>query len=664
MKKKIDTKKIDTKFGAILLIVLATIASAYIIFEYKALSFPSFPSFPPLTYTPPVSELNDIEKFSSEEDFKAYLAKVESDYTSGGLVAMGTGRAEITVDQPMALDEIGGKGAIPERVSETTVQVLGIDEPDIVKTDGKEIYFSSGQGYYYRGFMEMIPPRRTGETKAIKAFPPEDLAIEGKINKTGNLLLDNNILVIFSGREIYGYDVSDPKQPQEKWKVELEDNNYLVAARLFKNKIYLVNKTRIDTYHPCPIRPLSVKGAPLEIKCIDIYHPRIPVPVDVTYNALILDPKTGEIENTVSFVGSSNGSMVYMSKNGIYITYSYYESIIKFFFNFFNEDCQDIIPSWVIEKLKKLQGYDISDTAKLMEFQIIFERYQSSLSDDEMMRIENELTNRMADYYEKHKRDLEKTGIVKIGLEEFKFSETGNVPGKPLNQFSLDEYENHLRIAVTIGGGWGMFGSMGESANDVYVLDKTLKTVGSVKDLGLGERIYSVRFIEDKGYLVTFKQIDPFFVLDLSEPKNPELKGELKIPGYSSYLHPLTKDKILGIGKESSKVKISLFDVSLPEKPVEKDKYILKEYWSDILNTHHAFLLDSKHEIFFMPGSRGGYIFSYKNDSLELKRAVSNIRARRAIYIDDFLYIIGDNKLVVLNEINWEKVNEVEFSYD
>jgi uncharacterized secreted protein with C-terminal beta-propeller domain len=179
--------------------------------------------------------------------------------------------------------------------------------------------------------------------------------------------------------------------------------------------------------------------------------------------------------------------------------------------------------------------------------------------------------------------------------------------------------------------------------------------------LGLTEQIYSVRFIEDKGFIVTFRQTDPFYVLDLSNPEKPELKGQLKIPGYSSYLHPITKDKILGIGKEGSNVKISLFDVSDPEKPTEISKYNLDEYWSDILNTHHAFLLDEKHQIFFLPGGRGGYIFSYKGDKLELKRAVSDINAKRAIYINDYLYIIGDNKIVVLNELNWEKINALEF---
>ena len=508
--------------------------------------------------------------------------------------------------------------------------------------------------------MEMIPPKRANETKIIKAFPPADLSIESEIDKTGDLLLDNDILVIFSGKEIYGYDVSDPKSLKQEWKLELDEKNYLVSARLYNGKIYLVTQNRIDTYHPCPIRPLVVGGDSLTIECKEIYHPVSPVPIDAVFIAMVLDPSSGEVKDKISFVGSSSSSIVYMSEKGVYVTYSYYESIIKFYFTFFKQDCQDIIPIRVIEKLEQLEGYDISNSAKMVEFQIILEQYQSSLGDDERMRIENELTNRITDYYKSHKRELEKTGLVKIGLDKFEITAAGQVPGKPLNQFSLDEYENNLRIATTIGGGWGIFGSMGESANDIYVLDENLKVVGSVKDLGLTEKIYSVRFIEDKGYVVTFRQIDPFYVLDLSNHKKPELKGELKIPGYSSYLHPITKDKILGIGKESSKVKISLFDVASPEKPVEADKYLLNEYWSDILNTHHAFLLDSKHEIFFLPGSKGGYVFSYKDDKLELKRAVSNIAARRAIYINDYLYIIGDDKLVVLNEIDWERINEID----
>jgi len=650
--------KVESKLAITILIILFLLAVGFIILEYLSIFFPILPPF--------VFKVEGIKKFSSEEDFKTYLQEAELGYYSA-LSIIGAGirpLVEQAMPGPMAPFEISleGKGAIPERVSATTVQVIGIDEPDIVKTDGKEIYFSSGESYYWRPFLEeIIPPKITGETKTIKAFPPIDLAIDAKIDKKGDLLLYGNILVIFSEEEIYGYDVSNTKSPEKKWTMELEDNNYVTGARLYKDKIYLVIKTRVDTYHPCPIRPLSVEGVPLEIKCIDIYHPIVKIPVDVTYNAMILDPDSGKIENKISFVGTSDLSIIYMSENGIYVTYSYYESLIKFFSNFFKEKCKDIIPDWLIEKLEKLESYDISDTAKFTEFTIILERYYNSLSDDERLRIENELENRMSDYSKEHKREFEKTGIVKIGLDEFEISATGNIPGRPLNQFSLDEYENYLRLATTVGEGmWGI-GGQRESANDVYILDENLKITGFLQDLGLEEKIYSVRFIEDKGYIVTFRQIDPFFVIDLSNPKKPELKGELKIPGYSSYLHPITKDKILGMGKEGSQVKISLFDVSQPEKPTEIDKYTLDEYWSDILETHHAFLLDKKHEIFFLPGSRGGYVFSYKGNQLKLTRAVSDIRARRAVYINDYLYIIGDGKLVVLNELNWEKVNEIEF---
>jgi uncharacterized secreted protein with C-terminal beta-propeller domain len=625
----------------------------------KCISVPPI-SFPPFWPPKIPTKIEGIKKFASEEDFKSYLEEAQL----AGMGVFGAARMPMVEEMP-APSPFKAGGEIPERVSETTVQVPGIDEPDIVKTDGKEIYFSQSPYIYpifWRQFEEkIIPPPKTGETKIIGAFPPEDLKIDSKIEERGDLLLINDVLVIFSENKIFGYDISNPQSPKKKWEIKLEDNNFLVGARLYQNKIYLVAKTQIDSYHPCPIKPLSIEGVPLEIKCIDIYHPIVPVPVDVTYSAMILEPDSGKIEKTVSFVGSSEQSVIYMSKGAIFVTYSYYESIIKFFTNFLKEKGKDLVPSWLIEKLEKLEGYEISDQAKYTEFQILMERYYNSLSNDERLRIENEMENRMSDYFKEHKRELEKTGIIKIGLEKFEISATGNIPGRPLNQFSLDEYNGNLRVATTVGEGFWGFGGQRESSNDVYVLNKDLKILGSVKDLGLTERIYSARFIEDKGYLVTFRQTDPFYVLDLSKPEKPELKGQLKIPGYSSYLHPITKDEILGIGKEGWQVKISLFDVSDPENPKELDKYILDESWSDILNIHHAFLLDSKHQIFFLPGSRGGYIFSYKGDKLELKKVVSDIAAKRAVYINDYLYIVGENKLVILNELNWEKVNELEF---
>ena len=524
--------------------------------------------------------------------------------------------------------------SLPERFSETNVQVRGIDEPDIVKTDGEKIYFSKERYPWWLG---------EGKTRIIKAFPPKELKIEYEINKSGELLLINNTLVLLKRDLIVGYNVS--KKPEKIWNVEL--NGSLVAARLYNNTIYLVVKNQINYFNPCPIKPLSYNGKVLEIDCSSIYHPTYPIYVDSTYTIVALDAKSGEVLKAASFVGSSGKTVVYMSKNAIYIAYPESKDAAEIYYNFMNEN-KDLFPEKVIDRVEKLLEYNISSYSKFVEINIILEQYASSLSKDERLKFENEFWNRLNKYYEIHGRDLEKTGIVKVSLD-LDVIATGKVPGKPLNQFSIDEYKGYLRIATTVSL---------SNTNDLYVLDSMLNIVGKLTDYGENERIYAVRFLMDKAYIVTFKETDPLFVVDLSNPENPEIKGELKISGYSSYLHPINKDLVLGIGKEDRNVKVSLFNVSDPENPIEVDRYLLKEYWSDILNTHHAFLIDKKHDIFFLPASNGGYVFSYKNSSLKLMKAVS-VSALRAIYIDDYLYIIGD-KVVVLDENTWQEVSEIE----
>ena len=570
-------------------------------------------SLPKIPFLPATPAAQDIKKFISETDFKDYLAKGrEITSYSGGF----GGEGDFALRKEVALPQAQGGGG-PERVSETTVQVAGIDEPDVVKTDGREIYFSR-EGYGWRG--EIDPGYYQAKTNLIKAFPPADLAQDSQIDKAGNLLLIKNRLIVFSGQEILGYDVSDPKKPEKKWSLELGNNVWLVAARLKRDKIYLVTQTAINEANPCPIEIL--KG--VSIRCTDIYHPVSPLPVDTTSTALILDPFSGRVEKNISFVSSSGNSVVYVSNQAVYLAYSYYEDTTKFFLGFIKEKARDLFPGWVMDKVEKLAGYDLSQPAKMMELQLTLEKYQSSLEDDERLKLENELNNRMSDYLKSHRRDLQKTGLVKIGLDSLTILASGSFPGQPLNQFSLDEYQGNLRVATTVGQNWfgWSFGNQGESANDVYVLDENLKIVGQVLDLGLTERIYSARFVENRGYLVTFRQTDPFYVLDLSNSRSPQLKGELKIPGYSSYLEPINQDLILGIGQEGGQVKLSLYDVSSAQNPRELDKYILNEGWSEVLSTHHAFLLDKKHEIFFLPGGQGAYVFSYKDQKLEMKKAV------------------------------------------
>jgi len=637
----LSANRVGTVFLAALLVFVPVAAVLLLAFFLSFVSTHLYPISLPTS----ILEPKDIKKFASAEEFRTYLEESELGYAAGSVMLESALQKSVAdfgeaVSAEKAAPGTAPAGTVPGRVSETTVQVVGIDEPDIVKTDGREIYFSPRQ----------LSSRGWAEPKENRAFPPGDLATEAEIERTGDLLLEGDVLVIFSGETIYGYDVSDPESPRKMWDLGLGPKSRIVGARLYKGKIYLITQVPVDNDRPCPIEPLSANSVPLTIKCTDIYHPRERVPVDVTYTAMTLDPRDGEVRDSVSFVGHSASSIIYMSENAIYVTYPHYEDFVGFFYQFFGDEASDLVPSAVIAKLERSRNSS--------ELQTVLEQHKNSLSADDRLKFENELANRMEDYYKRRGGELEKTDIVKIGLDGLRIQAVGNVSGQPLNQFSLDEYEGNLRVATTIGA--SAFGQR-ESANGVYVLDKNLRPIGEVVDLGLDERIYSVRFIEDKGYVVTFKEVDPFFVLDLSNPRKPELVGELKIPGYSSYLHPITKDRILGIGKEGSRVKISLFDVSVPKDPIEEDKYSLDEYWSDVLNTHHAFLLDKKHRVFFLPGNRGGYVFSYQGDRLRLEKAVSGVSARRAIYINDYLYIIGDDRLVVLNELDWTRVNQLEF---
>ena len=675
---------------------------------------------PETTLKPATGAQVEMKKFASEQEFKEYLQQAAEDAFGFGGKFFGVGnmavREGVAAAPPTAQSSTGtdNRGAAPERVSQTNVQVAGIDEPDIVKTDGKEIYFS--RRAFERPLLQPMPrsnmPAQQGEssvadsgmpypyptpnppvTKLIRAFPPANLASDAGIDAFGQLLLTDDTLIIlpeaqqyfygYYGSEsgIYGYDVSEPKQPKQLWKMDLRiadegsqnekrlyydggNGSRLVASRLYQKKLYLVVATATDTSRPCPIVPLMAAGAKLSIPCTDIYYPSARVSPDATYTALVIDPKTGKIENRASFVGSSQGTVVTMSENALYVTYARQESYIAMFEGFLEEKGGDLFPADLLERLRKLKGYDLSETAKLTEVTFLFGKFIASLTNDESLRIENELTNRAKDYFARHAREFTSTVIVKIDARTLAVAQTGSVPGTLLNQFSLDEYKGHVRVATTFSGGgggpFGFGGSTAESGNDVYVLDGALQITGSIKDLGLGERIYAARFVEDKGYLVTFRQIDPFYVLDLRDPKNPLRAGELKIPGFSSYLHPITKDLVLGVGQDGSQVKLSLFDVSNPASPVEKDKYLLSEHWTDVSNNHHAFLLDGKHEIFFLPASRGGYVFSYDSNTLKLKIALSDIQARRALYINDYLYVVGDSKIVVYNEQDWQKINQLE----
>ena len=174
------------------------------------------------------------------------------------------------------------------------------------------------------------------------------------------------------------------------------------------------------------------------------------------------------------------------------------------------------------------------------------------------------------------------------------YEASGEVLGVIHNQFSLSEHNGYLRIVTTVGGPWG-----DDSDSQVRVLSTdgdVLTEVGSVGDIGRGEQVQSVRFVGDVGYVVTFRQIDPFYTIDLSDPANPRILGELKIPGFSSYLHPISDTTVLGVGSDADPdgritgAKVSLFDVSDLAAPREVAVWTAPDGWNDVGWDHRAFL--------------------------------------------------------------------------
>ncbi|GAA1686010.1 hypothetical protein GCM10009830_36880 [Glycomyces endophyticus] len=207
------------------------------------------------------------------------------------------------------------------------------------------------------------------------------------------------------------------------------------------------------------------------------------------------------------------------------------------------------------------------------------------------------------------------------------------VPGSLLNQYSLSEYDGHLRVATTENQAmWGWWGGCGPAADCAWggevapedskstvtvfaVGEDSLTETGSVTDLGVTEQIYAVRFIGDTAYIVTFRQTDPLYTVDLSDPANPVVTGELKITGYSAYLHPVGNGRLLGVGQEATEdgvttgLQVSLFDTAADEAAV-LDQYLRPNASSAVEWDPHAFLYWQDASVAVLPVTDWGEDYS------------------------------------------------------
>jgi len=620
------------------------------------------------------SQNETVVQFESEQDYTAYLQRGQRLAQQGTTFTGGTfGRPDIVLDRPVMTAQPtrtaqpvadsaqrefaveaggdGGSGAAPQpdRVSSTNVQEAGLDEPDILKTDGTHVYYApkpTGRQYWNRDEVDRV-------THIIGATPPEQPTRVASIERSGRLLRTGDQLVVIEDDELVGYDVSDPENPEQTWEKPLDDS--VVTARLYDGSVYLVTRSDVSLDDPCPIRPM---GEAVTIPCTDVYHPRQQAPVDATYTALSVDPASGDVQDTTSFVGTNDQTSVYMSEHGLYVTYTQQADRGKLRINFLLDEQQDRLPSWVETRLTEIRDYNISTQAKRQEADRILQQWYRTLGDDERQTVQTEIHDAYRSYLADNQRDLVQTGIVQVGIGDgdLAVENVGSVPGEPLNQFSLDEHDGTLRITTTIPEA-----GSNQSRNDLYVLDgETLDRRGAVQDMGENERVYSVRYVDDTAYVVTFRRIDPFHVVDLSNSDDPELVGELKLPGFSSYLHPVDEDHVLGIGEEDGEVKAVLFDVSDPSDPAVADDYLLDSRWSAIVDSHHAFLLDRDHGVFFLPTGDGGMILDYTDGDLSLRTAVdTDGPAYRAMYVDDVMYVFGSDEFAVIDETTWTRTDTV-----
>ena len=476
-------------------------------------------------------------------------------------------------------------GSSSKDYSTTNIQVAGVDEADIVKTDGTYLYLVSNNTVFI-----------------IKAYPPEEAEVLSKITfAVGDVPVgifisqDSNRLAVLGS--VYG--------------ASIRYLYYYDEVKTFVNVYDISNKT-----NPVLSRQFMMSGGYFNSRMIgDYVYAVITQPVYMIYDTLIL-PK------------------VY-SKGGI----------------------EEIQPY-------QIYYYNFSDTYYTFTTVLALNMQNAEETPTNMTIMLGGTSNMyvsLNNIYITFPEPEGQTSLYRIRIENSTLSgeAQGNVPGSAVNQFSMDEYNDTFRIATTTR-------LNGTSQNNLYVLDMNLSLVGSLENVAPGEAIDSVRFIGNRCYFATsVVQRDPFFVIDVENPSAPEILGYLKIPGFTRYLHPYDEDHIIGVGKDGSAVKVSLFDVSNVSSPIEIDKYEVSGDWTDtpVLTDHKAFLFSKANDLLAFPVSvyvydayqswQGVYVLNITlTDGLVLRGIVKHADTsdgyywvNRAFYIENVLYTVSDIKV-------------------
>ncbi len=662
----------------------------------------------------------DVKTFTSYEKLTEFISgsSWQSFYYDGWLDSAVT-VPNVAASEKIAIgtresDDICGGATVD--FSKTNVQVAGVDEPDVVKTDGTYLYIVS-----------------QNKVIIVKAFPAENATIEAELSfnestTVQNLFIYGDKLVIFSMN--YGHPIvyTEPTIKEETtiqiseddkgdeigmpapWYstpttlIKIYDMTSLQepdlirdisvggtysGARLIDAYVYVITtQYSYDYYLPEdePFIPrLLIDEEVVSVPLSDIYYIDLPEKSSTITNILSINLDNDDEPVTTEVFLLGNSRTLYVSQDNIYVAYAtsnYYDELFQ---EILDEILAPVLPNSFKEEIDQAESLSLNDHQKQTVIQWILQHYLDELDETQQYRLSQEVTSR-----------VERTIIHRIAISDgdITYEAQGAVPGSLNNQFSLDEYDGHLRVASTVQG-WvvrGFFFSGVEEQTGIYVLDMDLDIIGSISGLAPGERIFASRFIDDKCYLVTYEQVDPFFVIDLDNPANPTVLGELKIPGFSTYLHPYDDAHIIGIGRDENIVKISLFDVTDVTDPIELAKYEITNddedwHWmqSSALYEHKAFLFDQEKDLLVIPvgdySKQSAYVFDITSkDGISLRGTITHDfdndepedewyyggdygnSIQRTLYIDDVLYTISNN-LVKMNDLtDLHEINSVELT--
>jgi uncharacterized secreted protein with C-terminal beta-propeller domain len=509
--------------------------------------------------------------------------------------------------------------AAPEH-STTNVHEAGVDEPDLVKTDGNRIITAVG------GTLRIIDTATRKVTKSLKltetgqpSFIPTDLLVSGDralvlfnqggimyksfapMGQAGFMLVDlagdkPKVLGTIKPQGTYvdarmvGSTVRIVTRSQPELLFPEHPDNATDAERVAANKAY-VEKAPLDAWLPkIELLDAAGKSTKKSVDCSRVSHP-----AEYTGTSL-LTVHTLDLAQGLTAAGTdpislaADGDIVYGTGQSLYVASNPHWWLQPM-------AIEDRAPATAQAPATEPDPAEPTPSAKVTLSESA--PPTPALSPEPSETPTPAPTPTPTPTAPPEETEVHRFDIGKPGPPAYVAS--GKVPGRLLNQYSLSEYDGNLRVATTLS-------DTDKSSSSVYVLKAdTLEKVGEVGGLGEGERIYSVRFIGPVGYCVTFKQVDPLYTLDLRDPAAPKVTGELKITGFSAYLHPGDDGRLIGIGQEASDkgrtlgTQISLFDVSDPASPRRLSQLFQKDSGSEAEWDPHAFLYWPKTGLSVLP---------------------------------------------------------------